>query len=169
VNAKQITDRLEANASVFAALLREPDSDVYRWKPAAEKWCLLEIVCHLHDEEREDFRARTKHVLETPDKELPSIDPTGWVTSRGYMAKDYEQTLKAFLQQRSESVKWLRSLVNPSWQNAYLHPKFGAMSADMFMSNWLAHDYLHFRQITTVRYRYHEQRSKEPLTYAGNW
>lgn len=29
--------------------------------PAPEKWCLLEIVFHLYDEEREEFRARVNY------------------------------------------------------------------------------------------------------------
>jgi len=70
--------------------------EMYLWKPAPEKWCLLEIVCHLYDEEREDFRARTRHVLETPTDTLPPIDPQGWVGSRKYIHQDYPEVLNKF-------------------------------------------------------------------------
>ena len=81
-----------------------------RWKPAPEKWCLLEVICHLHDEEREDFRARVNHTLVTPDSPLPSIDPTGWVTSRSYMEQDFHEMKKKFLAERRSSIEWLRAL-----------------------------------------------------------
>lgn len=86
-----IRDQLAQHQALFQALLRDVPDELRHWKPAPDKWCLLEIVCHLYDEEREDFRARLRHVLETPDEPLPSIDPVGWVTQRDYLAQDYDQ------------------------------------------------------------------------------
>ncbi len=165
----KIIKELSANKSVFHELLKEKHQEEYSWKQAPEKWCLLEIICHLYDEEREDFRARTKHVLETPASPLPSIDPVGWVKERKYMEQDYDTKLNSFLAEREESVKWLKSLQHPKWDNAYQHPKFGAMTAKMFLSNWLAHDYLHFRQITKLKYDFVKHISGEQLDYAGTW
>ena len=160
---------LSDNRSVFKGLLSGLSEELRVWKQVPEKWCLLEIVCHLYDEEREDFRARTKHVLETPTAPLPSIDPPGWVESRSYMKQNYGEKLNNFLAERETSVKWLQGLSNPGWDNAYEHPKFGKMSAKMFLSNWLAHDHLHIRQITKLKYDYLKQLTHEDLNYAGNW
>jgi hypothetical protein len=139
------------------------------WKPNPEKWCLLEIVCHLYDEEREDFRARTKHTLETPNAPLPPIDPQGWVEARNYLQQNYHDKLNNFLTERELSVIWLQTLSNAKWDNAYEHPKLGRMTAKMFLANWLAHDYLHIRQITKVKFDYLKQLTNEDLSYAGNW
>ena len=38
-----------------------------------------------------------------------------------------------------------------------------------FSPNWLAHDYLHIRQIIRLKFAYLQQLSKEDLSYAGNW
>ena len=65
MNLPYITTALGQNKAVFENLLSGIDEQTYLWKPSANKWCLLEIVCHLYDEEREDFRARVKHVLGT--------------------------------------------------------------------------------------------------------
>lgn len=164
-----ITDRLEENSSVFRALLSDISADLYLWKPNPGKWCLLEIVCHLYDEEREDFKARTRHVLETPANPLPPIDPQGWVNARSYMQQNFADKLHGFLTERAHSVQWLRSLRNPQWSYAYQHEKFGAMTAKMFLTNWLAHDYLHIRQITGLKYEYLRTQSHEDLNYAGDW
>jgi hypothetical protein len=43
------------------------------------------------------------------------------------------------------------------------------MSAGMLLANWLAHDYLHFRQITKLKYDYIKYRTGEDLAYAGTW
>ncbi len=169
MNYTKIINGLSENRTVFKELLSGLTEEIYLWKPNAEKWCLLEIVCHLYDEEREDFRTRTRHLLETPTEPLPPIDPQGWVEMRNYIQQNYPDKLNDFLTEREQSVKWLQSLSNPQWDNAYEHPKFGKMTAKMFLSNWLAHDYLHIRQITKLKYDFLKQMTNEDLNYAGNW
>lgn len=78
----QIIQQLEANRMVFQSLFAEKEEKQYRWKPDDVSWSLLEIVCHLYDEEIEDFRTRVFNTLFTPDKAPPSIDPQGWVMDR---------------------------------------------------------------------------------------
>jgi hypothetical protein len=169
MNHTPITQELSRNKDVFKGLLSGMTAEAYLWKPGPDKWCLLEIICHLYDEEREDFRARTAHVLETPSNPLPPIDPLGWVQERAYIEQNYADILKAFLKEREKSVEWLQSLQSPKWDNAYVHPKFGAMTAKLFLSNWLAHDYIHIRQILKVKFEYLKRLTAEELSYAGNW
>ena len=161
--------QLACHRTIFLPLLTGLTAEEVRWKPAPEKWCLLEVVCHLHDEEREDFRARLKHVLETPEAPLPPIDPTGWVAARKYMEQDFGAMRDKFLAERDRSVAWLQGLKNPAWTNAWQHPEYGPMSASLFLVNWVAHDLHHFRQINVLRYGYLASISSETLKYAGNW
>ena len=169
MNYKTIIQELSRNRNVFKELFSGLTEEEYLWKTEPNKWCMLEIICHLYDEEREDFRTRTRQVLESPEKSLPPIDPAGWVKERGYMQQNFEKKLDAFLKERDQSVDWLQSLKSPKWDNAYNHPKFGPMTAKMFLSNWLAHDYLHIRQITRLKYDRLGQITDETLNYAGNW
>lgn len=169
MNNTHIINELNRNKEVFHSLLYGIPEEQHRWKPEEKKWCLLEVVCHLYDEEREDFRMRVKQVLEDPETEPPPIDPEGWVQSRKYMQQDYEERLKMFLDERERSVEWLRSLQSPKWNNAWKHPKYGPLSAQMFLTNWLAHDYLHIRQITRLKYQYLKAFSTVTLRYAGDW
>lgn len=164
-----IFDALENNHSIFQYLLKHKTKEAYLWRPHPEHWCLLEIVCHLHDEEVEDFRQRTKTTLESPGTMPPLIDPQGWVNDRKYLEQDYNQRLQKFLDERKASVQWLRSLKNPQWQNDYTHPTLGPLSAHQFISNWLAHDQLHIRQIIRLQYNYLKYLSNESLDYAGTW
>lgn len=166
---QSITAALAANRGVFEHLLSGLSRENYLWKPDPGAWCLLEVLCHLYDEEREDFRARCRQVLENPEAPLPKIDPVGWVHSRAYLEQDFDARLAAFLEERDASVRWLKSLRDPAWHNTYHHPKFGPMPARLFLVNWLAHDYLHFRQITRLKYGYLARHSELPLDYAGTW
>jgi len=166
---KLIIEGLERNQKVFEQLFQGISREEYIWKDKSDRWCLLEIICHLYDEEREDFRKRTTHVLNTPDQQFEPIDPEGWVLKRAYMNQEYDTTLNNFLEERKVSIRWLRSLVNPQWNNISIHPEAGEMTAQQFIANWLAHDYLHFRQITMLKLDYLEYTSKEDFSYAGGW
>jgi len=164
-----LINQLERNKTLFYQLFKDASEEETHWKPSEDKWCLLEIVCHLYDEEREDFRVRTRSTLETPNQPLPMFDPVAWVTERKYIEQDYQQMLAKFLAERTTSINWLRSLKNPNWQNAFQHPKLGPLTAHHFLSNWLAHDYLHIRQATKLKYAYLKELTENDLSYAGNW
>lgn len=164
-----IISNLETNINSFIALLTNIAEEEQQWRAAPDKWTLVEIVSHLYDEEREDFRARLRSTLENPTKELPSIDPTGWVKERNYTANNFQDTAYKFLAERRSSVKWLKDLKDVNWKNSFQHRKFGSMSAEMFLSEWYSHDLLHMRQIMSTRYHYHRTKSGDQLPYAGNW
>ena len=169
MNYTLIIDQLEKNKTLFFQIFKNATPEEYLWKPNEKQWCLLEVICHLYDEEREDFRTRTKSTLETPEKLLPMFDPVAWVTERNYIEQDYPKKLSQFLWERTQSVNWLRSLDNPNWQNAFQHPTLGPLTAHHFLSNWLAHDYLHIRQATKLKYGYLQELTSNDLSYAGNW
>lgn len=169
MNTINIVKELEVNKLVFQQLLLDIAPEQYTWKPQAKKWSLLEIICHLYDEEREDFRARTRYALEAYPEVIPPIDPEGWVAQRAYMEQSYESKLSDFLQERDQSIYWLKDLKTPNWNTEIIHPRIGKVSARFFLENWLVHDYIHIRQILKVKYAYLEHKTDSNLKYAGNW
>ena len=165
----RIIELLDINKGVFEVLLKNKNKKEYLWKEQPSRWCLLEVVCHLYDEECEDFRMRVKTTLEHPGELPPQIDPIGWVTRRNYLMQDYDAKLQQFITERSESISFLQSLKKPEWQNSYKHKVLGELSAQHFLFNWLAHDYMHIRQINRIQYQYLQFSTKMDLTYAGTW
>ncbi|TXG37374.1 DinB family protein [Seonamhaeicola maritimus] len=165
----EIINKLEQNQSVFKALLEGKKESEYLWRPQPNKWNLLEIVCHLVDEEILDFRARTKNTIERPSILPPPIDPEGWVKKHNYDSKDYSKTLEDFLHERKKSIGWLKTQIEGNWSNSYEHPQLGKLSAKQFLNNWLAHDYLHIRQINRYHYEYFKTNADTSLMYAGDW
>ena len=141
-----------------------------KWKPPSGNWSILEIVCHLGDEEVEDFRTRVRMTLENPGDDWPPIDPEGVAISRKYQDSSIDDALERFLVERAESVRWLRSLKDPNWQLAYQHPRFGRIQAGEVLTAWVAHDHLHTRQIAKRLFEM-SARDGEPYStsYAGEW
>jgi hypothetical protein len=157
------------NREIFLNLLAGVSREGVLWKPKPTEWCLLEVICHLVDEEREDFRVRLKKILEDPDAPFDPIDPEGWATERKYLQQDCQRKLREFLKERDKSVSWLQSLASPKWDNSILDPTLGSISAAHILINWIAHDYLHVRQIIHLKYHYLQSSTNIDLSYAGKW
>lgn len=169
MKTQPLIDQLSKNIEVFKLLLFNIGKDEIHFKASDKKWSVLEIVCHLYDEEIEDFRFRTKHILETPKQSMPSINPEGWVKQRAYANQDYYNKINEFVTERNESINWLNSLSNPKWNNVYNHTSLGEISAYQMLANWVAHDLLHIRQLTNLKHQYVKSISEQSLTYAGDW
>ncbi len=48
---------------MIRALLNDIGQEQAQVKPDAESWSILEVVCHLYDEEQEDFREHLDFIL----------------------------------------------------------------------------------------------------------
>ncbi|NNK72307.1 MAG: DinB family protein [Flavobacteriaceae bacterium] len=166
---KLIIEQLQNNKTTFESLLDGIDDDMQLWKPDPESWCMLEILCHLVDEERLDFRFRAKFILEKPGVIPPPFNPLNWVTEHRYMDQDFEIKRIEFSKERADSLNWLKSLNTPDWNLFFTHPKLGKMTAGYYINNWLAHDYLHIKQIIKRKFDYLKFKSGHNLDYAGTW
>lgn len=170
MNAQHIIERMDRFSSVLPALVSGVGRDEALYRPDESTWSILEIVCHLADEEAGDFRPRLQRTLADPQQEWEPIDPTGWATSRGYREADLQEATARFVAERQRSVVWLMSLGAVHWQRAYPHPKFGPIRAGDLLAAWAAHDALHLRQIAKRQYELASVNATGFSTrYAGEW
>ncbi len=157
------------STAMIRALVAGLTTDEARVKPSPEAWSVLEVVCHLHDVEREDFRFHVDSILHRPTEEWPPFDPGSWIIGRGYNQRDLADMLDKFLTEREKSLAWLKSLSDPDWTAEY-HDQGGTMSAGEMFASWVAHDNLHIRQLVELR-RSRIVSLTAPLDvgYAGEW
>ena len=169
MNLDYFIDRFAKNRGVFEGLLRAASPEQVRWKPTADKWSMLEVINHLYDEEREDFRQRIELVLADPSQGWPPIDPRNWVITRGYSERDLDTSLNNFLAEREKSLVWLKQLSSPNWENRNEGPN-GSLSAGDLLASWLAHDFLHIRQLARLHWQYVGAIAEPYKTaYGGPW
>lgn len=170
MNLEYFTTRLSNNAPAIQSLVRGVAEEQARWKPAPGEWSVLEVINHLYDEERQDFRTRLDLLLYHPDQPWPGIDPQGWVIERSYNTRDLEVSLNNFLLERQRSVSWLGGLSSPAWEASYEHPEAGEISAGDLLASWLAHDFLHIRQLAQLHWQHISLLANPCSTdYAGAW
>ena len=169
MNLEQKMRQMAYNAETIRNLTLGVSDEQARWRPSPDDWSILEVINHLNDEEREDFRVRLDYILHRPDQLAPPIDPGGWVTSRGYNERDLESSLNLFMEARQESFDWLKGLDSLDWGTAGKAPWGTITAVDMFAA-WVSHDILHMRQLVELHWAF-TTRHLEPFDprYAGSW
>ena len=169
MNLEEYTAQMVQQAAAIRSLAEGISDQQARWKPGSDSWSILEVINHLYDEERQDFRVRLDIILHRTGENWPPIDPQGWVTSREYNKRDLGESLQKFLAEREKSLTWLNGLGSPDWQTTVPAPWGEVAAGDMFAA-WVAHDLLHLRQLVELRYAYLTKDAQPySLQYAGDW
>ena len=164
-----LTSQLERNAKAILTLSQNISNEQARWKPDAQGWSVLEVICHLADEEVEDFRTHVDHLLYHTNDPWPEINPQAWVIERRYYEQDLNTVFSRFMTERQISLSWLNGLRNMDWERGIEAP-FGKISAGDVLCSWAAHDILHLRQLVELHYAFStKQALPYQVRYAGQW
>lgn len=140
-----------------------------RTRPDPASWSMLEVVNHLWDEEREEFRIHLDYTLHRPGEPWPEIHPGAWVTQRRYNERHWVGSLEGFFRERELSLDWLRGLSAPDWDASYAAP-WGPITAGDLLAAWVAHDILHLRQLVELRWALIKiELAPRDVRYAGEW
>ncbi|MCL4530048.1 MAG: hypothetical protein M1282_11610 [Chloroflexi bacterium] len=62
-------EELTSSTEMIRALLSGIGQEEAQFKPTPETWSMLEVICHLYDEEREDFREHLDFILHRQNEE----------------------------------------------------------------------------------------------------
>lgn len=133
----------------LAALVGGLDAAAWRARPAPAEWAPVEIVCHLRDEEAEDFGARVRVIVEGGARFAP-IDPERWAVERRYLDDDGPRALAAFGERRAASLAFLGGLAPERLARALPRPSGGALSGLDLLAAWVTHDRLHLAQLAST-------------------
>ena len=170
MNLSYYLNRLTHQAEAIARLVESVDTEQARWRPTPNDWSILEVINHLYDEEVEDFRIRLQITLRDPQEAWPPNEPMQNVTERKYNERDLGQSLENYLDERTVSLEWLRTLDAPNWQNEHRVSAHRSLRAGDLLASWVAHDLLHIRQLNELHFAYQSQlASPFDASYAGEW
>lgn len=135
--------------NVIEGMLGGLDAAGWRARPAPGEWAPVEIVCHLRDEEVEDFGARLSVVLAGGDSFTP-IDPERWAVERRYLEDDGPAALTTFLERRAASLGSLAAIEPARLTATVAHRRTGGLSGLDILAAWVEHDRLHLTQLAAT-------------------
>jgi hypothetical protein len=132
--------------AILDAAVAELAPERWRARPASDQWAPVEIVCHLRDEEAEDFGARVRVILEGGTRFAP-IDPEGWAMARRYRDADPAEALATFRAHRAANLAMLAGAAPERFAASGESPSGLRLSGLDLLAAWVAHDGLHLRQL----------------------
>jgi DinB superfamily len=158
---------LERLPRILDALLGDLDVATWRERPAEAEWSPVEIICHLRDEETEDFGARLRVVVDGGGA-FAAIDPARWAEKRRYRSADPNAALAAFAERRAATLVFLGALTPEPLRRAVSHPRVGELSGLDLLAAWVTHDRLHLTQLAATLARLGARRwAPLRVEYAG--
>jgi DinB superfamily len=131
------------------ALVGDLDAESARIRPAPDEWAPVEILCHLRDEETEDFGARLRAVIAGETSFAP-ISPAAWVEARRYREEDAREILDVVRARRRASIAYLEAIDPARLRTAISLGKIGPLSGLDLVVAWVAHDRLHLAQLAAT-------------------
>jgi len=170
IDIDEIIRQLTGNAQAMRALVQSISKEQARWKPNPDAWCLQEVMEHVYNEERIDFRKHLKEILNNPPKPWEKLRREELVS-----VETCHQALEGFLSEREASIKWLRAIESTAWDKRSPtpfspHGEPITLSAGDVLFSWVEHDYLHIRQINELLHAWNaKQTSPYSVDYAGEW
>ena len=89
------------NVVAVQSMVKGIDDDQARWKPSPDDWSVVEVINHLVDEERDDFRARIQHLHSGATGPWPPIAPQQWAVERAYNQRDLGESIANYAHERA--------------------------------------------------------------------
>lgn len=138
---------LRATPAVLDTLCRHLPLELWKIRDRPDEWCLLEIICHLRDIDREVNKPRLQKVLNEIDPFIPGVDTDPWAQERGYYDQNGLKALQQFIISRLAMLDMLEAVKAEEWQRPARHAFLGRTALAELVNIVAQHDRLHIRQI----------------------
>ena len=141
-------DLLEATPAILRGLMAEISEEDARWKPAADRFSIAEVLSHLSHSEGHCYRERLDRFLA---EERPELEPDdAQMHLEVYTTADPEADLDHFKDQRETNIELLRGLPAEAGSRKALHRAAGEITLANMLHEWALHDLGHIRQIAEL-------------------
>lgn len=135
---------------IAAAVLGLPDKAL-RYKPAPDKWCILEILGHLADIEIV-YAYRLRQMLADKKPVIAPMDQDDWARNLGYMETPVPELIALYGLNRHHNLQLLRRLKPGDLGKSAYHPE---MKQDVTVAEYIekigTHGANHLAQIERLK------------------
>src|SRR5688500_13588609 len=132
---------------ILRAEFEAAPEELLRWRPAAEEWCVQEVVGHLIETEERGFAGRMRTILAEERPRFTSWDPSAVARERRDERRDPAELLAEFTGRRTSSVTLVEALTVTDLSRGGDHPEVGFLTVNDLLHEWIHHDANHLRQM----------------------
>jgi len=135
---------------IAAAVSGLPDA-VLRYKPAPNKWSILEILGHLADVEIV-YAHRFRQMLADKKPVIAPMDVDDWATNLGYTKESSAELVAAYGLNRHRTLQLLRRLKPGDLEKSAFHPEYQrAVTVAEYVEKIATHGANHLAQIERLK------------------
>ncbi len=147
-NGLPCIELLDATPGILRGLMCELSEEDARWKPAADRFSVAEVLAHLSHSEGHCYRARLDRFM---SEERPEFEPDdAQFHLELYRNADPEDAFDHFEEQRETNVEFLRDLPEGAGERRAFHREAGEITLAQMLHEWALHELGHIRQIAEV-------------------
>jgi hypothetical protein len=144
-------DEAEKGPKKLAAAVSGLSDKVLGYRPAPDKWCILEIIGHLADIEIV-YGYRMRQMIADEKPVIAPIDQDQWAKNLGYLEASPAELLAQFGVNRHHNLRLLRRLKPDDLNKSAWHPERNTNVDLADMVQILAtHDANHIEQIEQLK------------------
>lgn len=137
---------LEKTPAILELLLRDIPQDMLEWKPAAERWSIVEVLGHMVEIEKLYEQRTHRIVLENS----PTLSKYEALSEAELQMKSLRQYLEEFIPLRRAFVFYLHSIPASAGARTGQHVELGTISLSQMLHELANHDLGHLRQIAEL-------------------
>ena len=150
----ELTKRLDAaekSPKQIAAAVSGLPEGTLRYKPAPDKWCILEILAHLADMEIL-YAYRMRQMIADKNPVLAVIDQDDWARNLGYMEESPAELVALYGLNRYHTLQLLRRLKIEDLQKSAYHPELQKdVTLEKYVEMMSGHGANHLQQIERLK------------------
>ncbi len=143
----QVASVLRSTPDLLRAQLLPIAPSVLRWRPAAEEWCVNEVIGHLIETDMDAFLRRCRTMIEQDYPTLGGMDIHGLVASRKDSERNVADLLDVLAEQRIGICDWVAQLTPDDLARNGAYARLGELSVRDLVYEWPYHDANHIKQI----------------------
>jgi hypothetical protein len=151
VDFKKHLDAAEKNPKEIAAAVSGLSDKVLRYKPSAEKWCVLEVLGHLADAEIV-YGYLLRQMLADEKPTIAPIDQDAWARKLNYMSSPPAEMVAFYALARHHNLRLLRSLDTSAYSRSAYHPDLQRqLTVAVIVEKMGGHGAAHLEQIEKLK------------------
>src|SRR5258707_3420914 len=148
---KKLLDAAEKSPKQVAASVSGLPDKTLRYKPAPDKWCVLEILAQLADMEIL-YAYRMRQMIADKQPVLATIDQDDWARNLGYMEESPAELVALYGLNRYHNLQLLRRLKPDDLEKSAYHPELQKdVTLGKYVEMMSGHGANHLQQIERLK------------------